>query len=88
MMPGNRIGSNIVVGGYRTNYGRYMPGDCFHPNGLSFLHADLADEYDIRLLNAPLSEASLFDADILVLPNPDYPLRGRLAVRTYSMGLL
>lgn len=74
MMPGHRIGPNIVTGGYQTNVGRYSPGDCFHPNGLSFVHADLADRYDIRLLNAPFSEMSLFDADILFVANPDYPL--------------
>jgi len=74
MMPGHRIGPNIVVGGYKVNFGRYTPGDCFHPNGLSFVHADLADRYDIRLLNAPFSEMSLHDADILFIPNPDYPL--------------
>ena len=74
MMPGHRIGTNIVVGGYQVNFGRYTPGDCFHPNGLSFVHADLADQFDIRLLNAPLSELSLFDADILFIANPDYPL--------------
>src|SRR5687767_9163828 len=74
MMPGHRIGRNIVVGGYQVNFGRYTPGDCFHPNGLAFLHADLAAEYDIRLLTAPYSELSLFDADILFIANPDYPL--------------
>jgi hypothetical protein len=74
MMPGHRIGSNIVVGGYQTNYGRYTPGDCYHPNGLAVLQSDLAAAYDIRLLTAPYSEMSLFDADILFVANPDYPL--------------
>jgi hypothetical protein len=74
MMPGHRIGRHIAVGGYRTNYGRYTPGDCFHPNGLSFLHADLAPRYDLRLLTAPYTPLSLFDADILFVTNPDYPL--------------
>ncbi|HVF10809.1 MAG TPA: hypothetical protein VNA16_08400 [Abditibacteriaceae bacterium] len=77
MMPGHRIGRNIVVGGYQVNFGRYTPGDCFHPNGLSFLHADLAADYDLRLLTAPYSELSLFDADILFVANPDYPLYER-----------
>lgn len=74
MMPGHRIGSNIVVGGYQTNYGRYSPGDCYHPNGLAFLQADLADRFDVRLLTAPYSEMALYDADILFVANPDYPL--------------
>jgi hypothetical protein len=74
MMPGHRIGNNIVVGGYQTNYGRYTPGDCFHPNGLAFLQADLAERFDIRLLTAPYSEMSLYDADILFVSNPDYPM--------------
>ena len=74
MMPGHRIGSNIVVGGYQTNYGRYTPGDCYHPNGIAWLQADLAAQYDFQLLNAPYSEMSLFDADILFAANPDYPL--------------
>lgn len=73
MLPGHRIGNQIAVGGYQTNYGRYSPGDCFHPNGISFLHADLAGDYDLRLLTAPYSETSLFDADILLVTNPDYP---------------
>lgn len=74
MMPGHRLGKHIAVGGYRTNYGRYTPGDCFHPNGLAFLHADLATAYDLRLLTAPYSALSLFDADVLYVANPDYPL--------------
>ncbi len=74
MMPGHRIGDQIAVGGYQTNFGRYTPGDCYHPNGLSFLHADLAGRYDLKLLNQPYSDASLFDADILMITNPDYPL--------------
>jgi len=74
MMPGHRIGDQIAVGGYQTNFGRYSPGDCYHPNGLSFLHADLADRYDLKLLHQPYSDASLYEADILLITNPDYPL--------------
>ena len=74
MMPGHRIGNDISVGGYQENFGRYTPGDCFHPNGLSFLNADLAEEYDIQLLTQPYSDAAFFDADILLIANPDYPL--------------
>src|SRR4051794_31954657 len=74
MMPGHRVGRHLAVGGYRVNYGRYTPGDCFHPNGLAFLHADLAPRYDLRLLTAPYTALSLFDADILYAANPDYPL--------------
>ncbi len=73
MMPGHRVGKHIVVGGYRLSFGRYTPGDCFHPNGLSFLQAELAGEFEFRLLNAPYRTASLFDADILFIPAPDYP---------------
>ena len=74
MMPGHRIGDDIVVGGYAVNFGRYSPNDCFHPNGLMALHADLAGEYELRPLLEPYSDASLYDADILLVPNPDYPL--------------
>jgi hypothetical protein len=74
MMPGHRIGDHISVGGYQENFGRYTPGDCFHPNGLSFFNADLAGEYDVRLLTQPYSDAAFFDADILLIANPDYPL--------------
>jgi len=73
MMPGHRIGSHIAVGGYNVNLGRYTPGDCYHPNGLSFTHADLAADYDLRLLTEPYSDLSMFDADILLVANPDYP---------------
>jgi hypothetical protein len=72
--PGHRLGDQIAVGGYAVNFGRYTPGDCFHPNGLAFLHADLAREHELALLRAPYSDASLFDADILLITNPDYPL--------------
>lgn len=74
MMPGHRLGRDIAVGGYRMNFGRYSPGDCYHPNGLAFLEAELAREFEIRLLQAPYTMASLFDADILFVANPDYPL--------------
>ncbi len=74
MMPGHRIGRDIAVGGYRMNFGRYSPGDCYHPNGLAFLEAELAKDYEIRLLRAPYSMTSLYDADILLVTNPDYPL--------------
>lgn len=74
MPPGHRIGRDIAVGGYRMNFGRYTPGDCYHPNGLAFLEAELADEYEIRFLRGPYTAASLFEADILFVPNPDYPL--------------
>ncbi len=74
-LPGHRLGEQITVGGYAVNFGRYAPGDGFHPNGLAYLQADLArDGYDLRLLTAPYSDAALFDADILLITNPDYPL--------------
>ncbi|MFA6111710.1 MAG: hypothetical protein WDA75_23360, partial [Candidatus Latescibacterota bacterium] len=60
--------------GYVANHGRYTPGDVYHPNGLAMLEADLAVEHELRLLNEPLSPASLFDADLLLAVNPDYPL--------------
>ncbi|MHB0936242.1 MAG: hypothetical protein ACYDCO_00015 [Armatimonadota bacterium] len=72
--PGHRIGDQIVVGGYAVNFGRYTPGDCFHPNGLAMLHADLAPEHELVLLRGPYSDASLYDADVLLITNPDYPL--------------
>lgn len=71
--PGTRLGEDIVVGGYAVNIGRYAPSDCFHPNGTMHIVAELADEYDFRLLSAPYSDLSLQDADILVAANPDYP---------------
>jgi hypothetical protein len=74
MMPGHRLSRNIFTGGYRTNYGRYSPFDVYHPNGASMLHSDLQADFDVKLLNQPLSEMTLADADILLLPNPDYPL--------------
>jgi len=72
--PGHRLGDQLAVGGYAVNFGRYTPGDCFHPNGLAFLHADLAREHELVPLRAPYSDASLYDADILLITNPDYPL--------------
>lgn len=74
MMPGHRLSRNISVGGYICNYGRYSPYDMYHPNGASMLISDLAAEYDIRYSNQPFSEVALCDADILIIPNPDYPL--------------
>jgi len=73
-LPGHRIGDQIVVGGYAVNFGRYTPGDCFHPNGLAMLHADLATEHELMLLRGPYSDVSLYDADVLLITNPDYPL--------------
>jgi hypothetical protein len=74
MMPGHRLSRNIFTGGYRTNYGRYSPFDVYHPNGASMLYSDLQTDFDIKFLNQPYSEMTLADADILVVPNPDYPL--------------
>lgn len=74
MMPGHRLSRNIFVGGYVCNYGRYSPYDLYHPNGASMLFSDLAAEYDIKYSNQPYSEVSLCDADILIIPNPDYPV--------------
>ncbi len=74
MMPGHRLSRNIFTGGYRTNYGRYSPFDVYHPNGASMLHSDLQADYDVKLLNQPFSEMTLAEADILLVPNPDYPL--------------
>ncbi|MFH1008812.1 MAG: hypothetical protein V1800_15150 [Candidatus Latescibacterota bacterium] len=73
MLPGHRVGRDIVVGGYQMNFGRYAPGDCYHPNGLAFLEAELAREFEIHLLHGPYTTASLYDADILFVTNPDYP---------------
>jgi len=74
MMPGHRLSRNIYTGGYRTNFGRYSPFDVYHPNGASMLHADLLASHDVRFLNQPFCEMSLAEADILLVPNPDYPL--------------
>ncbi|MDI1334923.1 MAG: hypothetical protein PSU94_01965 [Lacunisphaera sp.] len=74
MMPGHRLSRNIFTGGYRTNYGRYSPFDVYHPNGASMLYSDLSADYDIKFLNQPFSEMTLAEADILLVPNPDYPL--------------
>ena len=38
------------------------------------LHSDLQADYDVKFLNQPFSEMTLADADILLVPNPDYPL--------------
>jgi hypothetical protein len=74
MPPGHRVGTEIATGAYSLNTGRYAPGDCYHPNGLALLEAHLADEFEFRPLLAPYSRASLYDADILLVTNPDYPL--------------
>lgn len=74
MPPGNRIGHHVATGGYVVNVGRYSPGDCYHPNGLAFLEAELADDYSFADLHEPYSAASLSGADILLATNPDYPL--------------
>jgi hypothetical protein len=74
MPPGNRIGRHVATGGYVVNVGRYSLGDCYHPNGLAFLEAELADEYSFANLQEPYSAASLSGADILLITNPDYPL--------------
>lgn len=74
MPPGHRLSRNIAVGGYITNFGRYSPFDLYHPNGASMLLSDLVAKYDVEYLNQPYSEVSLCGADILVIPNPDYPL--------------
>ena len=58
MPPGHRIGPHIAVGGYQTNYGRYSPGDVYHPNGLAMLEAELAPRHPFRMLNEPLSDAA------------------------------
>jgi len=74
MAPGHRLSRNISVGGYRTNYGRYSPLDIYHPNGASMLFSDLLASFDFKFLNQPYSEMTLAEADILMIPNPDYPL--------------
>ncbi|HRI82139.1 MAG TPA: hypothetical protein PLF88_06865 [Opitutaceae bacterium] len=74
--PGHRLSRNISTGGYRTNVGRYSPFDVYHPNGCAMLLSDLLPTGDCKLSLAPLSEASLAEADILVLLNPDYPMYG------------
>ena len=74
MMPGHRLSRNIAVGGYICNYGRYSPYDMYHPNGASMLISDLAAAYDLKYSTQPFSEVALCDADILIIPNPDYPL--------------
>jgi len=73
-MPGHRLSRDIAVGGYITNVGRYSPYDVYHPNGMSMLISDLTADYDVTYSNQPFSEMSLCGADILVVPNPDYPL--------------
>ena len=73
-MPGHRLSRNIATGGYAYNIGRYSPYDVFHPNGISMLYADMVGKYDVRFSNEPLTDLALADADILIMPNPDYPL--------------
>lgn len=74
MPPGHRLSRNIATAGYRTNYGRYFPLDTYHPNGSSMLFSDLLANFDLKVLNQPFCEATLAEADILMVPNPDYPL--------------
>ena len=74
MMPGHRLSRNSFTGGYRTNYGRYSPFDVYHPNGASMLYSDLLAAHDVKFLNQPFCEMTLAEADILLVPNPDYPL--------------
>jgi len=74
MMPGHRIARNISVGGYVTNFGRYTPYDLYHPNGSSMLYSDLVANYDVSLSNQPFSELTLCGTDLLIVPNPDYPM--------------
>jgi hypothetical protein len=38
------------------------------------LYSDLLTSYDFKFLNQPSSEMTLAEADILMMPNPDYPL--------------
>ncbi len=73
-MPGHRLSRNISVGGYRVNVGRYSPYDVYHPNGASMLISDLIVSYDVSWSVEPFSDMSLASADLLVIPNPDYPL--------------
>ncbi|MBI4028468.1 MAG: prepilin-type N-terminal cleavage/methylation domain-containing protein [Verrucomicrobia bacterium] len=72
--PGHRLGEQIVTGSFSVNCGRYASDDCVHPNGLAAFVADLAREYEVRLLHAPYSDLAFYDADILLIANPDYPL--------------
>lgn len=74
MMPGHRLSRNISVGGYITNFGRYTPYDLYHPNGSSMLYSDLVADYDVQLSNQPFSELTLCGTDLLIIPNPDYPM--------------
>src|SRR5476651_416511 len=74
MPPGHKVGPHIAVGGYQTNFGRYTPGDVYHPNGLAMLEADLAPTHELRQLHEPLSDGALHEADILLAVNSDYPL--------------
>lgn len=74
MMPGHRLSRNISVGGYITNFGRYTPYDLYHPNGSSMLYSDLVADYDVQLSNQPFSEVTLCGTDLLIIPNPDYPM--------------
>lgn len=74
MMPGHRLSRNISVGGYITNFGRYTPYDLYHPNGASMLYSDLVADYDVQLSNQPFSEVTLCGTDLLIIPNPDYPM--------------
>jgi hypothetical protein len=74
MPPGNRVGPQVATGGYVVNVGRYSLGDCYHPNGLAFLEAELADAYTFADMHGPYAAGSLSGADILLITNPDYPL--------------
>jgi len=74
MPPGHRVSRNIIVGGYVTNFGRYSPYDLYHPNGISMLYSDLLVENDVVFSSQPFSEVTLCGADILIIPNPDYPM--------------
>ena len=72
--PAHRLSRNITTAGYILNTGRYSPFDVYHPNAISMLVADLSEKYEFAFSNEPFSEMSLCDADLLLIPNPDYPL--------------
>lgn len=71
--PSHRLARNITTAGYVVNSGRYSPYDVYHPNGISMLFSDLQKEYAVGYSNEPFSEMSLAGADLLFVPNPDYP---------------
>lgn len=72
-MPSHRLSRNISTAGYVVNSGRYSPYDVYHPNAISMLFSDLQKRWSVAYSNEPFSEMALASADLLLVPNPDYP---------------